>query len=147
MLNHSKSNQRPEVLDQERFWIPKITRDYNWDWKVFQLGKLLALDITNRQRCQTHYRGSISLLHLINELHRTRITDSDSRLHSFSASFTSHPSEQMAAQTPFVSDAKVLELGKPSRHCKSSQGLSVSQSIRNYWTTSSWITVAVDLSL
>lgn len=147
MLNYSKSNQRPEVLNQERFWIPKVTWDYNWDWKVFQLGKLLALDITNRQHCQTHYRGSISLLHLINELHRARITDSDSRLHSFSASFTSHPAERMAAQTPFVSDAKVLELGKPSGHCKSSQGLSVSQNIRNYWTTSSWITVAVDLSL
>lgn len=72
-----------KVLDQERFWIPKVTWDYNWDWKVFQLGKLLALDITNMQRCQTHYRGSISLLHLINELHRVRITDLDSSLHSF----------------------------------------------------------------
>lgn len=146
MLNcKKKSPQWPEVLDQESVWISKVTRDYNWDWKVFQLGKLLALDITNRQRCQTHYGGSISLLHLINAQHRARITDLDSRLHSFSASFTSHPSERMAAQTPFVSDAKDLELGNPSRHCKSSRGLSVGQSILNYWTTSLWITVVVDL--
>lgn len=145
MLNYSEPKHQPEILHQARFWIPKIPWDYNWDWKVFQLGKLLFLDITNRQHCQTYHWGSISLLHFINGLPRMQITDLNSRLHSFSVSFTSDPSERMAAQTPFVSDAKVLELGKPSRHRKPSRGLSVSQSILNYWTTSLWITVVVDL--
>lgn len=48
--------------------------------KFFIWEKLLALDITNSLCCQRHYRGSISLLHLINELHTARITDLDSRL-------------------------------------------------------------------
>lgn len=126
MLNHSKSNQRPEVLDQERFWIPKV--------------KLLALHITNRQRCQTQYRGSISLLHLMNELLMAQITDSDSRLHSHLIPRSKWQHRLLLSPTP-----KSWESGKPSEHCKSSRGLSVSQSILNYWTTSLWITAVVDL--
>lgn len=83
--------------------------------------------------------GSILLLDLINELLIAQITYLDS---SSSASLTSYPSERTAAQTPFVTDARVLESGKPSEHGKSSRGLNVSQSILNYWATSVCITAS-----